>query len=170
MERWGLGADLGNDSPHRNSCSSLSDIDSPSKTDHSLSETLLRWHKHCSPLQPLRARHVLPVSLSSLIIRWMTPRSEQNSKSDSGAGLDSWCCALRLILLHDLDSTTKWGAGCSIPQEPRSATLPAKGMRGQELELRSANIKLNGRPPLIDQRPAGRKSDRDRTTRGPVSC
>ena len=31
----GLGAGLGNDSPHRNSCSSLSDID--------FSETLLRW-------------------------------------------------------------------------------------------------------------------------------
>ena len=34
--------------------------------------------------------HVLPVSLSSLIIRWMTPTwkvwSEQNSKSDSGLG------------------------------------------------------------------------------------
>ena len=47
-------------------------------------------HKHCSPLQPLRARHVLAVSLSSLIIRWMTPTwkvwSEQNSKSDSGLG------------------------------------------------------------------------------------
>jgi hypothetical protein len=42
VERRGLGADLGNDSPHRNSGSSLSDIDSPSKTDHSFSETLLR--------------------------------------------------------------------------------------------------------------------------------
>jgi len=60
-----LGADLGNDSPHRNSCSSLSEIDSPAKTDHSFSETLLRLAKHCSPLQSLRARHALPVSLSS---------------------------------------------------------------------------------------------------------
>src|SRR5215471_21487013 len=49
-------------------------------------EPFFYGHKHCSPLQPLRARHVLPVSLSSLIIRWMTPRSEQNSKSDSGLG------------------------------------------------------------------------------------
>ena len=40
---FSLGAHIGNDSPRRNSCSSLSDIDSPSKTDHSFSETLLRW-------------------------------------------------------------------------------------------------------------------------------
>jgi len=57
---------------------------------HSFSETSFDGHKHCSPLQPLRARHVLAVSLSSLIIRWMTPTwkvwSEQNSKSDSGLG------------------------------------------------------------------------------------
>jgi hypothetical protein len=70
-------------------------------------------HKHCSPLQPLRARHVLPVSLSSLVIRWITPTwqvwSEQNSKSDLGLG--STPSALRLIVLHDLDSTTKRGAG-----------------------------------------------------------
>jgi hypothetical protein len=46
----------------------------------------------------------------------------------------------------------------------------AHRMSSKFLFLRSANIKLNGRPPLIDQRPAGRKSDRDRTTRGPVSC
>ena len=86
----GLGAGLGNDSPHRNSCSSLSEIDSPAKTDHSFSETLLGLAKHCSPLQRSVPAMSFPVSLSSLIIRWVTPtwkdRSEQNSKSDSGLG------------------------------------------------------------------------------------
>src|SRR5262249_54814696 len=47
-------------------------------------EPFFDGHKHCSPLQPLRARHVLPMNISSLIIRWITPTwkvwSEQNSK------------------------------------------------------------------------------------------
>src|SRR5262249_30192385 len=50
-------------------------------------EPFFNGHKHCSPLQPLRARHALPVSLSSLVIRWITPTwkvwSEQNSKTSA---------------------------------------------------------------------------------------
>jgi len=42
VERRGLGADLGNDFPHRDSCSSSSDIDSASENDYAFSGTLLR--------------------------------------------------------------------------------------------------------------------------------
>ena len=47
----------GNVSPHRKSCSSLSYIDSPSETDHSFSETLLRW---AQTLQSASAAPSLP--------------------------------------------------------------------------------------------------------------
>jgi len=40
------GAHIGNDSPHRDSCSFSSDIDSASENDYSFSGTLLRWPKH----------------------------------------------------------------------------------------------------------------------------
>ena len=42
VERCGLRADIGNNSPRQILCSSSSDIDSPSDTDHSSSETLFR--------------------------------------------------------------------------------------------------------------------------------
>jgi hypothetical protein len=42
VERCGLRADIGNNLPRQILCSSSSDIDSPSDTDHSSSETLLR--------------------------------------------------------------------------------------------------------------------------------
>src|SRR5262245_25867056 len=80
VERRGLGADLGNDSPHCNSCSSLSDIDSPSKTDHSFSETLLRWAQTlqspsaapcppCPPCEPLLPHYSLDDANSEGLVR-----------------------------------------------------------------------------------------------------
>src|SRR5215475_3809020 len=70
VKRRGLGAHIENDSQHRHSCSSLSDIDSPSKTDHSFSETLLRWAQtlqsasaapcpSCPPCEPLLPHYSL---------------------------------------------------------------------------------------------------------------
>src|SRR6516165_10029012 len=53
-ERSTGGAHIGKDSPHRDSCSSSSDIDSPSENDYSFSGTFFDGHKHCSRLQPLR--------------------------------------------------------------------------------------------------------------------
>src|SRR5262249_30192384 len=63
-------AHIGNDSPHRDSCSSSSDIDSPSENDYSFCGTLLQWAQTlqsasaapcppCPPCEPLLPRYSL---------------------------------------------------------------------------------------------------------------